>query len=61
MSTFATISPRHEGEGENDNEHLCGALDPASQPAAATEELEGPWTVTGSEVAIFIADGTNKC
>ena len=22
--------PRHEGEGESDNEHLCGALDPVT-------------------------------
>ena len=22
--------PRHEGEGESDNEHLCGALDPVA-------------------------------
>ena len=33
MSHFARISPRHEGEGESDNEHLqnvCGALDPVT-------------------------------
>ena len=30
MSPFATISPRHEGVGESDNEHLCGALDPVT-------------------------------
>ena len=32
MPPFATISPRHEGEGarESDNEYLCGALDPVT-------------------------------
>ena len=27
MSPSATKSPRHEGDGESDNTHRCGALD----------------------------------
>ena len=30
MSSSATKTPRHEGEGESDNEHHCGPLDPVT-------------------------------
>ena len=30
MSPSAKKSPRHEGEGESDNKHGCGALDPVT-------------------------------